>query len=276
MLSDFHPANSRHLLKDAATFAVATRPFRRFAGDCALTAAAVFVARIAIHAVVDIPSDPLVRGVSSCFGMARSVRAREHHIAIRIRVAGGANSVRVTVVDAPPCVTKRCTAPRSRGVARCAVRRKNCRRGAVNRIRCCVVVGLVASDAGRRQGGVVVVYVAVRAGHLRMKSRQRECRFAVVELAVCPLDGVVAQLACRREPELNMVDRSCSSVVVLQVAGGASCTRQVVVVVDVAVRTHSRWNHVRVRECEACRRVVELPVRPTDRVVTAFTSGWKS
>ena len=77
----------------------------------ALIATAVFVARIAIHAVVDIPADPLVIGVGTRLGMARSVRARKHHVVVRIRVASSADSVRVTVIDAPPRVTKRCAAP---------------------------------------------------------------------------------------------------------------------------------------------------------------------
>ncbi len=85
----------------------------------------------------------------------------------------------------------------------------------MNRIRRGVVVRLMASVAGRRQRRVVVVYVAIRAGHRCVESRQRKSRLAVIEFAVRPLDCVVAQIARRWETKLDMVDRSCSAVVVL-------------------------------------------------------------
>ena len=186
-------------------------------------------------------------------------------------MTGRADSVRIAVVDAPPRVTERRAGPCRGVVTGSAVRRENSGSGAMNRIRRGVVVGLMASVASRRQCRVVVVYVAIRAGHRCVESRQRESRLGVIEFAVRPLDCVVAQIARRWETKLDMVDRSCCAVVVLQVARRTSGTRQVVVVVDVTVRAGSRWNGVRVREGETGRRMIELAVGPLDRVVTALT-----
>jgi hypothetical protein len=43
------------------------------------------------------------------------------------------------------------------------------------------VIGLVARITVRRQGGVVVVHVALGARHLRVETCQGECRGVVVE-----------------------------------------------------------------------------------------------
>ncbi len=191
-------------------------------------------------------------------------------------MAGGADSVRVAAVDAPPRVTECRAGPCRRVVAGRAIRCEDCRSRVMNRVHRGVVVGLMASVASRRQCRVIVVYVTIRAGHRGVESRQRESCLGVIELAIRPLDGVVAQVARRWETKLYMVDRSRCAVVVLQVARRASCTRQAVVVVDVAVRTSSRWNCVRVCEDETSRRMIKLAVGPLDRVVAAFTGCWES
>ena len=112
------------------------------------------------------------------------------------------------------------------------------------RIRGGVVIRFVAAVAVGRQRGVVVVYVATGAGHFGVGSREWEYRCVVVKLSVGPECRVVAELASRGETHLDVVYRSSRRVVVLQVAGRASRTGQVVVVVDVAVRANTRRDHV--------------------------------
>lgn len=68
----------------------------------------------------------------------------------------------------------------------------------------------------------------------------------MIELAIGPQDRVVAALARRREAELRMIYRCGRRVVIIQMAGNAGGGRQIVIVVDVAIRADARWIRVRV------------------------------
>ncbi len=102
---------------------------------------------------------------------------------------------------------------------------KNGRRRLVNWIRGAVVVCQVATVAGRWKRGVVFIYVTRSAGDLDVEARQGKRGRAVIELAVGPQRGVMAELAGRGEAHLDMVNRSDGGVVIVQVAGDACRVR---------------------------------------------------
>lgn len=127
-------------------------------------ALAVLMALVTVNAVVDVT---LHAGMVAV-GLRRrvTVRALKDRIVIRIDMARRANVVGVTVVRWKRRVLRmieRCARP-GRGVMAVLARRweelRLCRMARVRRV---AVIGLMATDARRRQGGVVVVHVAVAA-----------------------------------------------------------------------------------------------------------------
>lgn len=143
------------------------------------------MALIAIHAVIHIPADVRVLEIGRV-PTSVATRALENRVVARIRVAGGAHSVGAAVVHREPGMVERCPRPRRCGVTSRAGGGENGGRCFMNRIRGGVVVGLVATVAGGRKRGVVVVYVTSGAGYGRMESGQGERRGAVIKLAVGP------------------------------------------------------------------------------------------
>jgi len=77
-----------------------------------------------------------------------------------------------------------------------------------------------------------------------MHASQGERRVVVIEDAVGPEIGVVAQLARGGEAGRNVMHRAQRAVVVGLVAGHTSRAVQFVVSVDVAIGTRPRWNRV--------------------------------
>ena len=231
------------------------------------------MALVAVHAVVHIPADVrMMEIVRVSAPMARTVGAREHRVVVGIDVAGRAHTGGVTVIDVPPRVAKGRPGP-CRGGVTCGARGGEDRgRGFMDRIAGAVVIDRVTSVAGRRERGVVVIYMATGASDLGVEAGQRECCGAVVKFAIGPQRGVVAELAGRGETHLDVVDRSGRRVIGVQVAGYAGGVRagQIIVVVDVAIGAQA-WRHgVRVGQREARAGVIELSIRPQHRVVAAF------
>ena len=95
-----------------------------------------------------------------------------------------------------------------------------------------------------------------------MHSAQCKASRGVIELAIRPADGVVAGLARRREIRRDVVDRRFRRVVVSLMTRDAGGNRDVVVAVDVAVRTLARRNCMCAGEREARLRVIEVGRRP--------------
>ena len=115
----------------------------------------------------------------------------------------------------------------------------------VIRIRRALVILQVARHARGLRQVVVVVDVTIHAGARRdgMLPGQREASLRVIKLRRRPGTRCVTGFASLREALLDVV-RVRRALVVLQVAGHASRLRQVVVVVDMAIRTLTRGNGV--------------------------------
>jgi len=154
---------------------------------------------VTIDAVVHIPIDVRVAEIIGIVA-AMAARALEHRIVVGVRVARGANSVGVAMIDRKTRVLRvveGCACPRGGVVAVLACCREELRLSLVTRIGRVVVIGLMATDAGRGQSGVVAVDVAFGAlpRRNRVRSRQREGGVVVVERRICPDSRVMTDLA---------------------------------------------------------------------------------
>ena len=173
----------------------------------------------------------------------------------------GQGEARIVVIERGVCPIDRVVAC----FASCG-KSSGCVRGVVGS-RVVLLVARIAQSAIQR---VVVVDVtigaAARRHRMRVGQRKPGCR--VVKLAIGPLNGVVAGIASRREPRSG-VRYGCGRIVVIRlVARHASFARQVVIIVDVAIRTYPGRNCVRAGEGEPGAGVVEGRVHPVRRVVT--------
>ena len=124
-------------------------------------------------------------------------------------------------------------------------------RGDVVRIRRALVVLQMASYAGCAGQVVVIVNVAIGAGarRHRVQAGQSKARGGVIELGVGPRHRVVALLA--RSGESTMRHRRGRVVVIRLMTADAGRICNVVVVVDVAIRTSAWRNHVRTSQRES-------------------------
>jgi len=107
--------------------------------------------------------------------------------------------------------------PQNRVVAGLAGRRET-GSNMVHRSLRVVVVRLVARHAGRIGQRVVVVHMALRARCRRVEARQRPACTGVIELSVCPQNGVMAAFTRRREAQRNVINRRLRVVVIGLVA----------------------------------------------------------
>ena len=134
----------------------------------------------------------------------------------------------------------------------------------VGRIGRAGVILLVARVAQRAVEAVVIVDVAIRAlpRRHRVHASQRESGGGVVEGGIGPGDRVVTGLAGGRESGRDMVHGSDRIVVIGLVAGHAGGVRQIVVIVDVAIRTLPRRYRMHAGEREAGAVVIEGRIEP--------------
>jgi len=116
------------------------------------------------------------------------------------------------------------------------------------------------------------VAVGTQARWHGVRARQSKSGSGVVERSIGPQHRVVARLASRREARGDMVHRRSRGVVVVLVARHAGGARQVVVVVNVAIRALTRRHSVRSRQHEAGAVVIEGRIQPGSRVV-ALVAG---
>ena len=208
------------------------------------------MALVTVNAVVHIPVYVRVAEVSGIVA-AMAGRALEYRIVIRIRMARGANTVGVAMVDWESRVLRvieRRTSPRGRAMAGRAGRREELRLRSMAGIGGVVVIGLMAADTSRGQGGVVAVDVAVSARPRRclVRAGQGECRVVVIERGICPDSRVMAEFTSCRESSSRVRRIGCTGVILL-VARIARSAVERVVAVDVAVGAQARRNRVRSR-----------------------------
>ena len=181
--------------------------------------------------------------------------ARRHHVQSRQLKSGGA-------------VIEGCVQPCAGTVALLTSLREI--RRDVIRIRRPLEVLQVASHAGGTRQIVVVIDVAIGALARRhgMESRQCESGSRVIERAIGPSHRVMTLQAGRGETGVRHgADRG---IVILLVAADAGCGSDVVVVIDVAIRTLARRHHVRTRQRETRLGVIKSRGLPGCRVVTSF------
>lgn len=225
-----------------------------------LAAAAVSVAVVAIHAVIDVAAHASMNVVSACLRV--TIRALKHTVVARIGVAGRAHTIRSPVIHGEVRVIESGIQPASGCVAGGAAGRKSSRH--MVRIRRCLIVRSVAAVAIGRQRRVVVVHVTVGTSYCGVRPRQREPRVVVVERSRRPRCSAMTNVALLRESRGHVV-RVRRSLEILQMTVDASPARQVVVAVGVTLRAL----HVSMRAGQgpAGGGVVEGRVVPVARVM---------
>ena len=140
--------------------------------------------------------------------------------------------------------------------------------------RCCVghwgirivVIGLVARNAGRIRNVVIVVDVAIRALPRRhhVIAGQRERGLRVIKGRRLPGAGRVASIARLGESSRDVI-RIGRVLEVLEMARNAGRAGQIVVPIDVAVRTLPRRHRVHAGQREVHRAVIKGRRRPSAR-----------
>jgi len=166
-----------------------------------LAASAILVALVTVHAVVDIAAHTAMVAIGVRFRM--TVGALEYAVIAGIGMAGGAHPIGIPVIG------------REIGVIECRARPTRCRvaHGASVREACRNVIGivrlvvlvLVTAVAVRRNAGVVVIQVAIRACHRSMRASQGKAGVVVIEGRRSPCCRVVAYVALLREPRRRVI-----------------------------------------------------------------------
>jgi hypothetical protein len=155
------------------------------------------MAVVAIHTVVDVTTNTTVLTVRFRFCMA--VRALEHAVIVRVRMASSAHSICSPVIHWKVRVVESSVEPAGRRMARSA--RGWEARAHVIRIGRPAVVLLMATIAIGRQRRVVVVHVTASARHRCVRSRQREACVVVIKSCLGPGRRVVANVALLRKSD---------------------------------------------------------------------------
>jgi hypothetical protein len=147
------------------------------------------VALVTVHAVVNVATDVRVAEVAGVV-IAMASGALEHAVVARIRVARRAHTIGIPVIGREVGVIERRSRPAGRRVAGIASLREAGRR--MVRVRRTRIVRIVAAVARRGQRRVVVVHVALRAGHVgRVIARQRERGHTVIKGRTLPVGEVL-------------------------------------------------------------------------------------
>ena len=168
----------------------------------ALIAATILVALIAVHAVVDVPTHIGMTEIRRII-VAMATGALEDRVVTRVGMAGCANTIRVAVVCREIRVIEGRSRPARGGVAGIARGREASR--LVIGIGGPVVVSGMATIASGRQCRVVVVHVALRAGHVGcVITGQRESRVVVIKRCALPVREIVAGITGGREADGRM------------------------------------------------------------------------
>jgi hypothetical protein len=188
------------------------------------------MALIAIHAVIYVATHAAMLAIGIRLGVA--VGALEHGVVRGIRVAGCTDTVRIAMIHWEPCVVEGSSQPARSRMTGSACGWEACR-NVVWTVRS-LVLRFVTAVAIRGDGCVVVIYMAVRAGHRSMGPGQRETRVVVVEGRGSPGRRVVAHLTLLREACRHMIG-IVGRLELIQVTAHACRIRDVVVSIRVAL-----------------------------------------
>ena len=206
-----------------------------------------------------------------------AARALEGRIVIGVRVARGANTLGVAVVDRELGVLRvieACARPGCRVVTILARRREELRLRGVAGVARVVVVGLMASDACGRQCRVVGVDVAIGAHPWRygVRASQREGGVVVIEGGVGPDRGVVAEFTSGGESGRGM-DGIVRVRVVPLMTRVAERAVQRIVAADVAIGALTRRDCVGAGQLESGAGVIEGAIGPPHGIVASLAGG---
>lgn len=170
---------------------------------------------------------------------ARRIGRRQAVIAVHVTSGARHRAVETRQREAGRRVIEGPVTPIRGGVALVARGREACLR--VVRIVRAVVIRHVALGACSTGQAVVIVHVALRAGHRRVETSQREARRRVIESRGSPVGRAMACLAGLWESS-SRVWRIIRAIEIRQVAADASRVRagQVVIAVHVALRALQR------------------------------------
>jgi len=174
-------------------------------------------------------------------------------------------------------VIERGARPCRRGVAGLARSRKELGLRRMTRIRRVVVVRLVAANARRGQGRVIVVDVAIAALARwdSVQAGQGKCGVGVIECGIGPDSRVMTDLTGCGEARCRMRWIVRAGVILLM-ARVAQNAVQSVVVVDVAIAAQPRRHGVITRQLKTGRRMIEFAVGPEHSVVARLARGGES
>lgn len=188
------------------------------------------MALIAIHAVVYVPTHAAMIAIGIRFGVA--IGALEHVVVRGIRVARCTHTVRIAMIHGEPCVVECSSQPARSRVTGCACGWET-RRDVVWTVRG-LVLRFVTAVTIRGDRCVVVIYVAVRAGHRSVGPGQRETRIVVIKGRGGPGRRAVAHLTLLGKACGHMIRIVCCLELV-QVTAHTCSIRDVVVSVRVAL-----------------------------------------
>lgn len=212
------------------------------------TAAPVFMAGVAIHAVVDVPGNAGMLGVSLRLRVA--IRAGEDGIVVGIGVARRADAIRAAVIHGEPGVVEGGAEPvcgDPRRVARGASGGES--GGHVVWIRRAGIVRFVAGIAIGGSAGIHVSDMAAQTWHAHVRALQRERRVVVVESRSQPIRRSprrMAQRAVLRKTRSHVVRdaREIARVVVVRRMASVATGRQSACVI-IGVARSARHGGVR-------------------------------
>jgi len=201
-------------------------------------------------------------------GRVTGIAERSGDVVVAVDVAVGTLPRRNRVLSgqrpAGCSMIERAIHPVDRVVANLARRRKIGRNVVHRRLRVVVIV-LVTTHTGGNSDVVVAVDVTIRAlpRWNGMLSGQGPAGCGVIERAIHPVDRVMALLTGRREIGGDVIHGRRRVVVVLLVTTHTGGDRDVVVVIDVAIRTLPRRIGVHAGQRKSGLRVIEACRRPT-------------
>jgi len=194
--------------------------------------------------------------------VARCAVERVVAVDVAVGAQAGRNRVRACQREACGRVVKRGVGPQS-GVVTSFAGCRECGCDVIHRRLGVIVIRLMARDASGGRQVVIVVYVTIGTGarRYRVTACQREPSSAVIKRGIKPGAGAVALVAGLGKIRRDVIGVS-RSLVILQVASHAGRAIQVVIVVDVAIGTGTRWDSVQSGEREASAVVIKGGIEP--------------